>query len=278
MVSQTSKRGFETTYAYNFAGRNVRADRPDGSSVEIAPEQTFGLADPASGVGTEANPAPFVRAEDVIATFTDANDNVTTLKTNEFGTAVDTTDALSRQTVSTTDVNGQKTQVIAPNGAVTDMTYDVLGNRLSRTDAVGTAEERTTSVTYEPAFNLVASATDPAGKVTTVVRDASGNPTRITNPLGGTRTFTYDASGLVLTRTDENGATTTFTRDANGNVASITDAEGNVTDLIRDTAGNVLTMTEGVGTPEARTTSFAYDAKRKVSFYFFLGSSTTRAG
>ena len=78
LVSQTSKRGFDTAYTFGFHGRNTRADRPDASNVLIAPSRVVGLIDPAGALGTEANPAPFTRIAEVEGTFTDGNGNVTT--------------------------------------------------------------------------------------------------------------------------------------------------------------------------------------------------------
>ena len=46
LISQTSKRGFDTTYTYDFAGRNVLATRPDTSTNAVLPGETVGLVDP----------------------------------------------------------------------------------------------------------------------------------------------------------------------------------------------------------------------------------------
>ena len=71
LTSQTYKRNFVTTYDYGFHGRNVQANRPDTSTRQVAPSQVVGLIDAAAGLGTPANPAPFVRPADVKSTFTD---------------------------------------------------------------------------------------------------------------------------------------------------------------------------------------------------------------
>ncbi len=60
LTSQTSKRGFATAYSYGFHGRNTRADRPDSSFVLSAPSEVVGLIDPGTGLGTPANPAPYL--------------------------------------------------------------------------------------------------------------------------------------------------------------------------------------------------------------------------
>ena len=47
LVSQTSKRGFSTTYDYGFHGRVEQANWPDGSTRRIASAEVVGLLDPA---------------------------------------------------------------------------------------------------------------------------------------------------------------------------------------------------------------------------------------
>ena len=101
LISQVSKRGFQTTYTYDFAGRNVGVMRADGSTREIAPGALVGLVDPKSGSGSEANPTPFVRPQDVQGTFTDGNNNTTTFTTDAFGAATAASDALNRTTLIT---------------------------------------------------------------------------------------------------------------------------------------------------------------------------------
>jgi Rhs family protein len=73
LISQTSKRGFVTTYQYNSAGRNIGAIRSDGSVATVSPQWMSALIDPSSGVGTQSNPAPLVRADQVAASYTDGN-------------------------------------------------------------------------------------------------------------------------------------------------------------------------------------------------------------
>ncbi|MFQ5964050.1 MAG: MopE-related protein [Candidatus Scalinduaceae bacterium] len=264
MTSQTSKRGFTTNYNFDFAGKFVSSNLPDGSTRQLGPTDTVGLIDPLSGLGTENNPAPVVRPDDGIATYTDGNGNQVTIETNRFGSASEIIDPLGRVTSVVRDENSAPTQVVSPNGAITAFTYDNKGNLLSLQEPVGDTLERQTSFEYEPVFNQITRMTDPAGKVTTFEYDAQGNLTRTINPLGGERTFTYDSSGLPLTSTDENGNTTTITYDANGNPATVTDAQSNVINLSRDAAGNITALTEGVGSPEQRTSTFTYDDLNRI--------------
>ncbi|ACM22016.1 RHS repeat protein [Geotalea daltonii FRC-32] len=161
-----------------------------------------------------------------------------------------------------------------------DYTYDAVGNLLTRTDAQGTAIEKTTTYTYHPIFGnvlteKVKSVVNPAqDRVTTNDYDTKGNllSTTETGLLGdgtpysyitsyeydsqsrlkkidGPRTdvqdvttFTYDASGNMLTKTEPVVGTTYDNYDGLGNPGTITDSNGNATLYTYDAVGRVLTV------------------------------------
>ncbi len=101
--------------------------------------------------------------------------------------ATSVTDALSRQTA---------------------FTYDCMGNRTSVTRLAGTFNAVTTSFTYEPKFNQLASITDPLQHTTTFNYDpTAGNLTSVTDALGHGSTFAYNTAGQVTSTTDAQGRT-----------------------------------------------------------------------
>jgi YD repeat-containing protein len=264
LISQTSKRSFDTQYTYDFAGSNVLVSHPDGSTRLISPSATVGLVDLESGLGSPDNPAPVVRPEDAVATYVDGAGNATMFATDRFGSATVTIDPLGRQTTATRDLNGNSEEMISPNGTRTSTAFDERGNLLSVREALGTSLEREVRFEYESLFHQLIRAIDPAGNETTVEYDAQGNPVRFTDPLGGVRTQTFDSRGLLLSSTNANGATVTFSYDTLGNLGTITDALGRVTTFTRSAAGNVTGVTEAAGTPDERKTSFTYDALNRV--------------
>ena len=167
------------------------------------------------------------------------------------------------------------TQTVDGRGVVTAMTYDAMGNVLTRTEAYGTALARTTTITYDPNLNLPATisvptvgtgscATSRPNKVTTRSYDANGNLLTETVsgcngdvPFDHTTTFTYDARGRVLTldgpRVDVQDLTTyeyypddqSVPVEKRGRVRSVTNAVGNQTTYHDyDHAGNVLSETD----------------------------------
>lgn len=264
MISQTSKRGFITTYEYNFAGRITQANRSDGSTRHIAPSQTIGLADLANGLGTQDNPVPFVRPGNGVNPFKDGNGNITNFVTNSFGSPIEINDALGRKSVINRDGNNNREQVVTPNGSITRATYDEKGNLLMLVEAVGTSIERKTNFEYEPMFNLATLITGSDGKEITFDYDAKGNTTKITNPIDGAIIMTYNSRGLMLTRSDENKNTTQFIHDGNGNLSLVIDAKGNELRFTWDLAGNIVVVTESIDKAIEHTRSFTYDDLNRV--------------
>ena len=128
----------------------------------------------------------------------------------------------------------------------TDLTYDALANVLTVTRYLGTTPV-TTTYTYEPAFNRVATMQDPLNHTTTFTYEASGarNLESIIDPLGHRTSFTYDAQGQPLTVTTPAG-TTQLSYDQ-GDLASITDSLGKVTTRFTDPGGRLISVTSPLG-------------------------------
>ncbi len=267
MTSQVNKRNFRTQYLFNEFGHVVQTLRPDESTNGFTPERAVGLVDPAGTDGTKSQPLPPVLNADAVATKVDGNGQATTMALDTFGAVTQVTDPLGRTTTTERNGDGLPTRILTPNGAEAELTYDEQGNLLSRREAKGAfGQDRTTKFEYDPTFHLLTKITDPYFRITTIQRDANGNPEVITNTLNGTRVRTFRTDGLVETDTDENGELTTFTYDAvSGNLATIVDAEGHTTRFVRDTAGNVTSLVEGDGTPDQRTRTFTYDTMNRLT-------------
>lgn len=159
------------------------------------------------------------------------------------------------------------------NGNITTYEYDKKGNRTKKTEAKGTAWERTTNWTYDPATDLISSVTTASAvipdqqKTISMTYDTNGNLLSQTesgfsgpNAIGRTITYTYDTYGRITSidgaRKDVSDITT-FSYYANkakqkdrGNLDSITDALGHSTTfsqynafgkpgLIATTAGSI---------------------------------------
>jgi RHS repeat-associated protein len=108
-------------------------------------------------------------------------------------------------------------------GTITNYTYDDRGNTLTMTEASGTAQERTTTYTYDSTYNWVM----------TISR------TSVAGAAEALTTFTRDGAGNILTRTESGGsmvqgalsAVTTYTYDGLGRLTSIDGPRTEVSDV-----------------------------------------------
>ncbi|RWX49252.1 YD repeat-containing protein, partial [Candidatus Electrothrix communis] len=115
------------------------------------------------------------------------------------------------------------TQVTDAMGNVTAYQYDDSGNRIAKTEAVGTSEERTTSRTYDSATN----------KIATLSKNSVANPGQQSGS-----DMSYDAKGNLLNKTELGYSGTSFiTRtssynyDTYGRITSIDGPREDVNDV-----------------------------------------------
>ena len=217
LVSQRSKRGFETIYRYDFAGRiyqtTIPALVPYTRGAE--PTNTKGLIDPNSVSG----PAAVTQKAEVVGSFTDGEGATQTYQLNRFGAAVSSTnEGTGLTTHHERDEQGNLTRLITPDGAVTTITYDDKQNPIQIDDSVrgGSA-----LLSYDPEHNRVRTVTfsdDPSSnaddRVTILDYDDRGNLTAATSPEQRQATIpSYDAYGLADSETDQFGVTSTFIYD-----------------------------------------------------------------
>jgi RHS repeat-associated protein len=126
---------------------------------------------------------------------------------------------------------------------------------------------------YDPAGRL-ASVMDGDGNVTTIERDANGNPTAIvapfgqrttlilddngylasvTNPAGEVMRFDYTADGLLTSFTDAKGGVRRYTYDADGRLTRAEDPAGGFLNLDRSSDANGYTVTLRTALGRTRT-------------------------
>ena len=165
--------------------------------------------------------------------------------------ATATTTAAARKI--TYDSNGYMASQTDWNGNLTTYVNDVHGQPTSVVEASGTAQARTTTITYHPTFHLLAKIVQP-GLTTSFTYDTNGelltkiqaDTTTSTVPYstsGQTRTWTYTWSNFLpasvkTPRTDVNGVTT-FTYDSSGALTGITNALGQKTQITQHLPGGL---------------------------------------
>ncbi len=263
MTSETNARNLTTTRQYDFTGRFIQSMRPDSSTRQATNMQTVGLVDPASGLGTAANPATFVRPDAAISTFTDGNGHVQTFETDGFGKLTRMTDANGLTTITDRDEDGNPIRTVRPDGSEILRTFDDNGNLLTVTEVFNGA---VTTNTYDPTFNLLTSTTDPRGNTTSFTRDPIGNLTQRTNDLGHMTTMAYNAQGLATQMTDPNGRVMTYTYNAADLLATLIETPPpgggltRTTTFTYDAAGQITQLI----TPDAITLTLDYDPNGRL--------------
>lgn len=169
--------------------------------------------------------------------------------TRALGTVDQQIDATTRQS-GTNFV----TSVTRADGSQTSTTYDTLGNIASVTSHAGTPDAATTTYTYDPNFNQLATITDPLNHTTTMEFDEHGNQKSIIDALNHKTSYGFDASGRVTTITDplQHAAHIEY---SGPDIVAITDPLGRTKRLFVDGAGRTVKETD----PAGAVTEYVYD-------------------
>ena len=149
-------------------------------------------------------------------------------------------------------------------GVVNTYQYDTNGNLLTKVEAQGTANQRTTTYTYDADGNTLSIATNadantPAAQ-TSMTYDAAGNMKTMTDPEGATTRYTYDNMGNMLTKIDGAGKTWTFVYDAKGRLTKSTDPLSKTAQFFYDGVGNKIKDIDQSG----KITTYTYDINNKL--------------
>jgi RHS repeat-associated protein len=150
--------------------------------------------------------------------------------------------------------------LVTETGRTTAYTYDALGNMLSKTVTDTTSNTaRLWQWTYN-AQQLVATATEPNGAVTSYTYDPRGNVLTSTNALGHVTSYTYDNANRVASSTAPNGLVTTYTYDPRDRLLTQT-VGGQTTTLTYKPYGTV----ETVSLPTGLVLTYSYDAAHRLT-------------
>ncbi|MBI2875537.1 MAG: hypothetical protein HYY20_01500, partial [Candidatus Tectomicrobia bacterium] len=102
---------------------------------------------------------------------------------------------------------------------------------------------------------LLAAVTDGDGNVTTIERDADGNPTAIVAPFGQRTTLSLDANGHLASITNPAGEATRFSYTDDGLLLTLTDPKDNVHRFTYDALGRLTRDEDPAGGFKALTRS-----------------------
>lgn len=288
LVSSTNPLGAVTTYTYDpkFSQlTSMQMVRSDGTTLrtEYTVNATNGNREAEKRVVMDNGTDRSIRTEysyDVYGNRTQSRlimgDGTTRVKSFEYGPSFGSA-YLTRETESYAAADGTLKQVsqvygydyhtgyltsyIDPMGAVTTVTYDLLGRPLSlaHPSVDGLVAQRTFA--YDDA-SVVTRATDEAGRVTTYHYDQLGLLRQVRRTLNGTehtvQNITYDQRGNRASETDANGNTTSFTYDGGQRLTKITHADLSEVIIEYDDTANKQTVTDQNG-------------NKVVSYYNALG-------
>ncbi len=178
------------------------------------------------------------------------------------------------------DANGFVNSRTDFNGNVTTYINNSRGLETSRTEAVGTPEERTITTEWHPDFRLPTKITEAGLRETSMTYNTTGQVlTRSVKDIltGETRTttYTYDTNGLVDTvdgpRTDVNDIVD-YDYDASGNLIKLTNEIGNVTTITQhDDNGRPTAMTD----MNDNTITMTYHPRGWLRTRTIVGDTTT---
>ncbi len=152
------------------------------------------------------------------------------------GLTTTVTNALTQDTIVTTNILGKPKQSTDDTGSSTDFTYDVRGNLLTTTDSAGNQ-----IINEYDHFGRKKTMDDPDMGYWQYFYDAYGQMTSQLDAKGQTVAMEYDALGRLKTRTELEGVTSwTYDSAANGKgkLASVT-SPGYSRTLEYDTLGRV---------------------------------------
>jgi YD repeat-containing protein len=185
------------------------------------------------------------------------------------------------KTTYTYNALNQPTVQALLNGPTTNMTWDNVGNLLTKT-----VSSQTTSYSYT-ADNQVATVTNPANGTTTYTYDVDGNKTQQAYPNGVTEAMSYNTAGQLTQIAATNSANTTltsftysYTNPSTGKLTdlpySVTDVAGKTTTYTYDATSE---MTQAVQKNSSggtlATYSYAYDPVGNATSQNLNGASTS---
>ncbi|AXQ28041.1 LysM peptidoglycan-binding domain-containing protein [Solimonas sp. K1W22B-7] len=281
---------YATTYAYDTAGRRIRATDPNGKTTlyyydgagrlrfavnaagEVA-ETTytaFGEVDKATQHAQRISVSGLTGGADTDSTLAarlaplDTNNRVTDLDYNKRGLLKKKTDPLAFVIDQTYNSFGQLATRISDVGRTggnfsrrTDTwSYDHRGQQTgSVVDSTGLAIGETLG--YD-AFGRVTSKTDGLGRLWKTEYDGLGRVVQTSDPLNQGTVTTYDAFNRVLTQADKLGQVTTYSYDAVGRVITVVTPEGVSTRKTYDRHG-VQVKTELLNNAVWETSIYSYD-------------------
>ncbi len=259
------------TWTYDSNGRALSSQHAGGADLTtVAYDDTTGNRTVTNALGQQA-----------VYKFTTLQNVPKVTEIDRLATA---TTVAAKRTFSY-DANGYQASETDWNGNLTTYVNDVHGQPTTIVEASGTAQARTTTITYHSTFHLPLSIVAP-GLSSAFTYDGSGElltraltdttATIVPYSTNGTaRTWTYTWNNFLLAsaqgpRTDVKELTK-YSYDGSGSLTAITNALGQSTKITAHTGGGLPST---VVDPNGVTLNLTYDARQRL----LTGTLSTSAG
>ena len=264
--SVSDSAGRTTSFTYNGSGNLVSVEAVDGAvwayGYDTSHRMTT-LTKPGGGVTTNVfDPSGRTTSQ------TDPTGRVTGFAYSYNVTTITYPDGTKR---AERYVSGLPVEIVEAVGTATEMstwlTYDPKSNLIRTRDSAG----RTTTATYDASGNEISSR-DALGRITSRTFDSAGNVLTVSDPLGRVTAFTYNSFDQMISTTSPGGRTQTWAYNADGTVASITSPGGQTVELTYTPRGQISCQGDGQGHENCITYNLAGQAIGTVDA---AGNTTT---
>ena len=261
LTSVTAFNGLVTRYVYHAADSTplsralTQIVYPDGTTKDYTYDD-YGRVATASVNGNQFT-TEIVRGVCGSYSVIAPNGGVTEVTVGASGETLKTVNALGQIVQQKYTADTQLESVIAPSGKRNKITYNTDGSPVASLSASGA----TTSFSYEPDFDNLASVTDAKGHAISYGYDDKGRGNSISYVDGSMSSLEYNEKGDVAKAMNRRGETIEYEYDAEGNLTKKTWPNGRTFTLAYDAKGNVTNAADSV----TGAVTMEYDAKERLT-------------
>ncbi len=257
LVSDVTRAGATTHYAYDAAGRLTEVTDPLGATSAMAYDVVGNLTSTTDALGRTASFT--YDAAGRVLTATDPAGETVSYMYDRDGNRTSATDALGHTTHFAYDELDKLAGVTDPLSNSWAYTYDPNYSLSTVTNPRGA----TTSYTYS-ANDLLVATTDALGHTWAFTHDAAGNTLSSSYPTGESVSRTYTPDDLLAASAYSTGQSYAFAYTPAHRLSSVTDGSGRSQSFTYNPVGWLLSATDTAG-GTAFATTYGYDAAGRVT-------------
>jgi len=257
LVSDVTRAGATTHYAYDAAGRLTQVTDPLGATSAMAYDVAGNLTSTTDALGRTAS-FTYDAAGRMLTATDPAGETVSYLYDRD-GNRTSATDAFGHTTHFTYDELDKLAGVTDPLSNSWAYTYDANYSLSTVTNPRGA----TTSYTYS-ANDLLVATTDALGHTWTFTHDAAGNTLTSQYPTGESVSRTYTPDDLLAASAYSTGESYAFAYTRAHRLSSVTDGSGRSQSFTYNPVGWLLSATDTSG-GHSFATAYTYDAAGRVT-------------